>query len=390
MATFEVKAYKIKIEPHPNADAIELAVVGEYRAIVPKGQLKSGDLAIYIPEAAIVPDWAIKRMGLEGRLAGKQHNRVKAIRLRGIVSQGLIFPLEWRTNVVDADFDLGTFDTKDMWVLVQTEGFAGITVEEGQDVMEYMGITKYEPPIPTCLSGEVESGFGYTLKYDIENWKKWPNVLEDGERVVFTEKIHGTWVCWARNPAFKNTIVTSKGLSDKGMILSINENNANNTYIKALDATGEKYNGVNALDRAQAIYGYDRGIYILGEVFGKGIQDLTYGDSTEHKYRVFDVFILPPNGRIIDGHYMNDDELTEFCENVKLERVPVLYRGPYGREVMMQYTEGKETVSGTGMCLREGIVINPTEERRDTELGRVKLKSVSDKYLTRKHGTDYN
>lgn len=96
MAEFEVKVVKIdRIEDHPNADALELAVIGGYRAIVKLGEFEAGDLAVYIPEAAIVPDWLLKRMGLEGKLAGKDKNRVKAIKLRGILSQGLVLPLEY-------------------------------------------------------------------------------------------------------------------------------------------------------------------------------------------------------------------------------------------------------------------------------------------------------
>ena len=94
MATFEAKVYRLEIEEHPNADAIELAKVGDYRSIVRKGDFKTGDLGVYIPEAAIVPDWLISELGLEGKLAGKDKNRVKAIKLRGILSQGLIYPVQ--------------------------------------------------------------------------------------------------------------------------------------------------------------------------------------------------------------------------------------------------------------------------------------------------------
>lgn len=50
MSTFACKARRIQIEPHPNADAIELARVDDYVSIVRKGEFEGGDLAIYIPE----------------------------------------------------------------------------------------------------------------------------------------------------------------------------------------------------------------------------------------------------------------------------------------------------------------------------------------------------
>ena len=69
--------------------------------------------------------------------------------------------------------------------------------------------------------------------------------------------------------------------------------------------------------------------------------------------------------------------------------VPELYVGPFSKEVMMEHTDGM-TVVGSSVHIREGIVITPTTERTDTELGRVVLKSVSEKYLLRKNGTEYN
>ena len=79
MATFESRVYAIGVEEHPNADRLELAAVGDFRCVVAKGEFQSGDLAAYIPEGAVCPDWVIAELGLEGRLAGSKHNRVKAV-----------------------------------------------------------------------------------------------------------------------------------------------------------------------------------------------------------------------------------------------------------------------------------------------------------------------
>jgi RNA ligase (TIGR02306 family) len=93
MSTFEVKVRKITIEPHPDADLLEIGKVDDYNVVVGKGQFKTGDLVVYIPEASVVPDWLIERLGLVGKLAGSKHNRVKAVKFRGCTSQGLIVPL---------------------------------------------------------------------------------------------------------------------------------------------------------------------------------------------------------------------------------------------------------------------------------------------------------
>ena len=94
MSEFEVKTYPVIIERHPDADLLELARIGDYYSIVLKGQFQTGDTCAYIPEASVIPDNLIAKMGLEGKLAGRAHNRVKAIKLRGVLSQGLVYPCQ--------------------------------------------------------------------------------------------------------------------------------------------------------------------------------------------------------------------------------------------------------------------------------------------------------
>ena len=77
------------MKEHPNADALEIAQIEDYMSLVQKGVYHTGDLVVYLPEASVVPQDVIEELGLEGRLAGKTKNRVKAIKLRGVLSQGL-------------------------------------------------------------------------------------------------------------------------------------------------------------------------------------------------------------------------------------------------------------------------------------------------------------
>ncbi len=138
MATFEVKVYKLTIEEHPNADALEIARVGDYRSIVTKGQFQTGDLGVYIPTGAVLSSLIIERLGLVGKLAGKQKNRVKEIKLRGILSEGLILPVEFHEDVMDQD----THIFNDIHVVSLSECGAGHVVEEGDDVADWLGIVK--------------------------------------------------------------------------------------------------------------------------------------------------------------------------------------------------------------------------------------------------------
>ncbi|HEY8376567.1 MAG TPA: RNA ligase family protein, partial [Nannocystis sp.] len=133
-----------------------------------------------------------------------------------------------------------------------------------------------------------------------------------------------------------------------------------------------------------------RPVFVLGEIFGAGVQDLSYGCKTDHDrdlgFRVFDVYV----GWVGQGAFLSDAELEAACAALALPRVPVLYRGPFSRAAMREHTDGRETVSGKALHVREGIVIRPQVERDHPELGRVQLKSVSEKYLLRSGGTEYN
>jgi RNA ligase (TIGR02306 family) len=93
MSTFEVAVHPITISEHPNADALSLgAIEGQaWQFIVAKGLYNDGDLGAFIPEGSVVPAPIIAEMDLDGKLSGAERNRVKAVRLRGILSQGLFY-----------------------------------------------------------------------------------------------------------------------------------------------------------------------------------------------------------------------------------------------------------------------------------------------------------
>lgn len=382
MSEHKVEVVRVTIEVHPNADALELARVGDYLSITRKGQYKSGDLVAYIPEQSILPIDLIRELGLEGKLAGQNHDRVKAIRLRGTLSQGLCYP------------------ARPGW-------------SEGQDVAAELGIIKYVPPVPAHLSGEIyAAGQDKCLKYDIENIKRYPDLLAEGEPVVFTEKIHGTWCVVGVLPPtmahakYGDVIVSSKGMSAQGLALKTCEPeprtrpdevltpehydpNGRNLYVRAARA-----NKVVEAIRENCGYYLDQNmpVYVLGEVFGRGVQDLPYGASTGQDeaigFRVFDIFVGRPGSP--EAHYLDDAALDSVLALMGLPRVPVLYRGPFSKEVLAVWTDGKESVSGNQMHIREGVVVRPVKERRCNEIGRVQLKSVSADYLLRKDGTEYN
>ena len=385
MSTFTVTVKRIlAIELHPNADALDVVAIDGYRSVVRSGQFETGDLVAYIPEDSVLPEWLLKRLGFwdrkknRGTLHGKEGNRVKAIRLRGELSQGICYPIH---------------EDGDEHGLLFTE--AGISysaprAREGDDVAERLGITKYEPPIPVAMAGEVlNAGRHLTLDFDVENWKAHPDILQEGEEVIFTEKLHGTCTIVAILPyrdahpeAFgehHNILVCSKDLGAKGLAFKNNERNANNLYVRATRAL------VARIDKE--LHDNPDGpvvpFFILGETIGRGVQDLDYGLALD-----FRIFAMADGYR---GHqtFMNWSSVTGSFKAIwDIETVPVLYRGPFSETVMREYTDGLTTLGADH--IREGIVMVPTQERTHPAIGRVCLKSVSGDYLTRKGGTEYN
>ncbi|MFG2710817.1 RNA ligase (ATP) [Streptomyces goshikiensis] len=357
MSTLRVTVEELTVHDHPNADALELAQVGLYRAVVAKGAYRTGDFALYIPEQAVLPAALIEELGLTGRLAGSASDRVRAVRLRGELSQGLVC----RPRAL-ADVDLGR------------------AAAEGTDFAEPLGIVKWAPPVPTTMSGDVESAPDLLPWVDIENLRRYPQVFEPGEPVVLTEKLHGTACLLTYVAEGERVLVSSKGFGSKGLALKEEERNV---YWRAV--RGHRVPEVAA--RLAAALGASR-VGVFGEVYGTGVQDLGYGAhaglaDTAPGFAVFDVCAE------IDGRVRWLDPAEVLAEG-ELPLVPRLFEGPYELDVVLELATGRETVSGRNLHLREGVVIRPAVERHSPVVGgRAIAKAVSPAYLTRKGGTEY-
>lgn len=386
MSTIRVTVEQLTIHEHPNADALELAQVGLYRAVVLKDRYKTGDYALYIPEQAVLPPDLIDELGLTGRLAGKDANRVKAIRLRGELSQGIVC----RPAALDG-----------LWNgSVTGDGLASLVANtDANDFADELGITKWEPPIPVGMAGQVESAPNLLRWIEIENIKRYPDIFAPGEPVIATEKIHGT-CCLVTYDADAGpiggtgqpmgaTYVSSKGFGGKNLALA--EDKAN-LYWRAAHE--------HALGPAAAlICGYlgARRVGLFGEVYGKGVQDLHYGKDAGRNetigYVLFDIAVMDQAGEVRWLPHAEIDELWavtvgEVGPMVTSPRVPVAYEGPYDYDKLAALAEGRSLLDpGT---IREGLVVRPVAERRSEVLGgRAIAKFVSEAYLLRKGGTEF-
>lgn len=378
MSSFEVKVYRLEILPHPDADKIELAKVGDYVSVVKKGEFKTGDLGVYIPEQAIVPAWILKEMGLEGRLDGPDKNRVKAHRFRGVFSQGLVYPVSMYNNQ--------PWVTRSITGLLQESQWA----YEATEVSGFLGITKWEPVLPQHMKGKASGvALNITVNYDIENIKKHNEIIKEGEFVAITEKIHGTFVQFGYIPVrlFQSHLhlgcytVTSKGLGGKGIVLDFSDKS--NVYTRTVEDKryGLGYKLPCIKGEYKELIG-DQPVYICGEIFGPGVQDgFGYGVSNNDTgFRIFDI-AFGERGNI---KYLDYNLLSKICKDYEMPIVPLLYVGPFTKGILKACTSGRERVSGQQLHMREGCVVKPLKEREDPRFGRVILKSVSEEYLLRK------
>lgn len=363
MSDFQVNLVEISaLTPIEGADKIELATVYGYQSVVQKGMYQVGDKVFYLPEASLLPAKIVEELNMVGKLPGPDKNRIKAIRLRGCLSQGILLPVKDRRLHLDPEYNYA----------------------------EELGIQKYEPKVPVEMSGEmVYIGDENTISYDIENYKKYPDVIEIGEEVVVTEKIHGTFCMIGYIPNLNNPevfhdgnlIISSKGLGAKGMVFKKGERNISNVYCKTVLELETLHQSLTTLKILATAYGEP--VFILGEVFGRGVQDLHYSNHTP-QFRAFDVYV----GKRGQGKYLNYAGFVAFCHELKIETVPMLVMGHFDKD-MLEYANGYTTLGREH--IREGCVIKPLVNRTDSKMhGRVILKHVSENYLLRDGGTEYN
>ena len=341
MSSFDVKIRPIrKLEDHPNADRLDLATILGYRCVVAKGQHQEGDLVAYVPEDAILPEELLSHMGLEGKLAGKQKNRVKAVRLRGTLSQGVVIPLSLVTELLER------------------------VPEEGEDVAEALGIVKWDPPIPQQLQGVQRKRPGWFPTYtDLEHLKKFPDVLEEGELVVITEKLHGACMSagYRKDEGFH--------VSSRRINLVESEDNSYWRAARLYDLESRLQDLLTMLGATSVV--------VYGELLG--VQDLKYGFDKDVGFKAFDV--------MVDGEYVDYVSAAYQVVTAVIGTVPILYTGPFSTQVVDELVSGKSTIADH---IREGIVIRPLSEKIDSEIGgRVVMKVISEDYLTRRGGTEH-
>jgi RNA ligase (TIGR02306 family) len=321
----------VEIQPIPGADAIVVATVKGWKVVVKVNEYKVGDLAVYYEIDSFLPirpQFEFLRKSSYKRMGSSEGFRLKTIRLRGQISQGLLTPIP--------------------------EGISN--PKEGDDLTEALDIVKYEPPIPAQLAGKIKGTFpSFIPKTDeirIQNFESEVGFSPVGERAYVTEKLDGTsFTCYFNNGVF--------GVCGRNWELS--ETSDNSLWRMA-----------NVLQLKDKMTKHGKNIALQGELVGAGINGNLYGLS-DHKLYFF-------TGYDIDkGRRMFFDELEWVLFGLQLQMVPLLEK--YGFVIpnegnivdyMLKYAEGKSVLNME--VDREGVVVRGLERE-------FSFKAISNTYL---------
>lgn len=292
------------IQPIEGADAIVVATVDGWKVVVKKDEFKVGDLAVYLEIDSWVPHNLAPFLskGQEPReYNGVKGERLRTVKLRGQVSQGLLLPID-----------------------AETPGC------EGDDLTETLGIQKWEPEISPQLAGQVRGLFPTSLipKTDQERIQNCFVDIESKGDVTYevTMKLDGT----------SCTIFRWEGelrVCSRNLELKVNEENKDNTLVAMALKLGDKVKD---------------GIALQGEVMGPGIQGNREGFK-EHRFFVFDIF------DIHEHEYLPPYARRNYCTRTEIDHVPVLgedWVAPESVDAGLALAEGPSITHK----VREGLV----------------------------------
>lgn len=382
-STHQVEVVPIELQPHPNADSLSIVPIFGYTCCARTADWQGVKLGAWVPPDSLVdvsrPEFAF--LAPEAKADGKV--RIKARKMRGVVSFGLLVPAP--------------------------EG-----AKEGDDVAELLGVEHYEPEL-ACeskkrmfMGGDVaKSPEVQCSKYDVDAFRRYHDRFKEGEPVVVTEKldgsnsryvyVHGEQHCGSRTEWKKEFSsyehITAETLRAAGVleekITSIIEQLRDKP--KKQSMWWEMFNCTPSL---QNLCRDNPGLVVYGEIFGN-VNRIKYGLPETNRFMAFDL--------MREGRFLNFCEAYELAHKYGLPWAPLLsgtwgvmsnrevtwsHRGwaiPYDFDTICTLAEGPTTVMGAKAgVLREGCVVRPLAERWDPHVGRVCFKAVSASFLEMK------
>lgn len=345
-----------EISEIPGADKIEVATVGGWKVVVQKGLYKENELAIFCEIDSWIPA-PVAPFLFKGRsYNGVDGERLKTVKLKGQVSQGLLIPFSEISEIQKWN--------EDSWVYVGMSGT--YMVNEGDDVTEMLGIQKWEKPVPGALAGVVKGNFPsfirktdqervQNLKKELATWISYETIWE------VTEKLDGSsMTVYINSVPEKETVdfgVCSRNFDLAGPESEYYRENSFWQVAKKLDLESKMKN---------VMFNFA----IQGELVGPGVQGNKYG-LTELDFYVFDIWDIDQQS------YVPPSVRKSLVDRLGLKMAPVV-----GVDVVIAKTDTMENLlliadgnSAIGnKSAREGLVYK-------SSCGRYSFKTISNKWL---------
>jgi RNA ligase (TIGR02306 family) len=336
-----------KIEAIEGADSVERARILGWSVVVKKGEFNIQDRVVFCEVDSLLPEvprYEFLRKGCyrgaivneaTGEVIQRAGFRVRTIRLRGQISQGLCLPLD---------------------VLPE-----GVSQEEGADVTEALGIIKYEPASMSYCGGIKGPFPSFLSKTDETRVQVLESVLarHRGKTFNITEKVDGTsFSVFVHGEEFG---VCSRNYQVDDADMS----NALCALVNALGLEGK-------LREVAKTRGHS--IAVQGELLGPGIQKNRYGFA-EPTMMIFNVIDLGT------GNLLDYGAGQEVLAQLGLRSVPQLGQFVLNHSIdqLVKMSEGASIVNPK--IPREGIVLRPLIDESDLELGRLSFKVINPSYL---------
>jgi len=338
------------IDPIPGADKIEVAIVDAWKVVVQKDSFQVGDLAIYLEIDSylpIRPEFEFLRQSSYKKMGDQEGYRLRTVKMRGQISQGLLLPLEVLNTTPLAlaydEYKVGT-SHQPYGPQLQFGPYDGdLHLEVGVDVTEILGITKFEEPIPAELEGKIRGYFDSTIpstsQERIQNLKSKYEELKL-HRYFVTEKLDG---CSA-------TYYFKDGVFGMGC--------RNLDFMHDAENSFTRFGKENNMEEKLRSLGMN--IALQGELMGNGNQ------KTVFFFSAFD----------IDKYqYIPYKEFIRLLDKLNLLAVPIIdenYSLPETIDELLVYAQGKSILFPDRD--REGLVL------RSHDMS-VSFKVISNKFL---------
>jgi RNA ligase (TIGR02306 family) len=324
-----------QLKPIKDADLIEVAVIDGWEVVVKKGEFSVGELCVYFEIDSWIPTELAPFLskGKEPKeYQGIKGERLRTIKLKGQISQGLVLPL----SLADKEF-------------------YGI----GEDVTEEFGILKWEPTIPAQLAGKMAGNFPQFIpKTDQERIQNCLRTVEKlGESLwEVTEKLDGSSMTVFRTTNEDGS--THLGVCSRNYELKTDD--LDNTFVKT--AHKECILAKLAAHNLQ--------VALQGELLGPGIQGNSYNMS-EPTFFCFDIWDIQAQ------QYYSTEQRLSLCKSLGIQHTPVfanyLTTGMTTVSELLTFAEGKSALNPKAE--REGLVF------KNVNNPQMSFKAISNKWL---------